>query len=351
MKYGKIHIEDGMIFYSSHMITNTIPCKDIIWAYHFRENAKASSADRSLVSNYLVVLTNRGRSYQFSMSEREAGECLKALQMLQPDMAFGYPCGSRIDLQNLSNTRDLGALETKEGKHILPCRLIRSGELYHVSATDRLTLERNYHVRTIIDLRSNKERRKKPDDILSNVEYHHIPLLEEGSKSVFLDTGLMDMISSMEHSPQEIIRSEYEKFIRDPYTVGQLALVLEVIRKADKGAVLWHCTLGKDRTDLVTMILLSILGVEKEIIREDFMRSNLYLGLEKNYQLQLAEMRGFERRIVERRICSLYEVRVVYMDALFKAIDQVYQGMDNFLHKALYLNSRALDDFREKFLV
>ena len=33
MRYGKIRIEDGFFVFTRHMMLNSLPCKDILWAY------------------------------------------------------------------------------------------------------------------------------------------------------------------------------------------------------------------------------------------------------------------------------------------------------------------------------
>ncbi|MBR2526919.1 MAG: tyrosine-protein phosphatase [Blautia sp.] len=351
MKFGKLQIEDGTIHFSSHIVSNSIPCQDVIWAYHRRASSASDSMDRQLVTNVLVLVTKRGRRYEFAMSEDEASECLMMLKRLIPGIATGFPRGSRILMQNLTNTRDLGAIETKQRKYILPGRLLRSSELYHISARDHYVLESEYQVKTVIDLRSRSERNKRPDDPVIGARYVSIPLLEEGSSSIFLDTGMADQISQIDKNPQEEIREEYIRLIQDPYVIGQLALVLETIRKSEKGAVLWHCTLGKDRTDFVTGILLYILGVSREDIREEYMRSNIYLGIEKNYMIQLLEEKGFERHILENRVRCLYEVRLSYIDALFKTLEKDYGSVEHFLRTGLYLTPKAIEDLRNKYLI
>ena len=40
MKYGKIKIEDGSLIFSKHMMTNYLPCKDILWVYKRREGVE-----------------------------------------------------------------------------------------------------------------------------------------------------------------------------------------------------------------------------------------------------------------------------------------------------------------------
>ena len=43
MKYGKIRIEDGYLIFTKHMMTNNLPCKDILWAYLRREGVNDGS--------------------------------------------------------------------------------------------------------------------------------------------------------------------------------------------------------------------------------------------------------------------------------------------------------------------
>ena len=73
-------------------------------------------------------------------------------------MVFQKEAG--LPLQNLPNTRDLGALMTVDGSHILPRKLLRSGEIYHASAADNRILSEEYNVKTVIDFRSAAEVKK-----------------------------------------------------------------------------------------------------------------------------------------------------------------------------------------------
>lgn len=170
MRYGKIRIEDGFFVFTRHMMLNSLPCKDILWAYMRREGADKTS-EKQLIINYLVIITRRQKRYKFDMTEQEVQDCLRLLKVLNPDLAVGFPKGSRLPLQNLPNTRDLGALMTEDGLHILPRKLLRSGEIYHASIADTRILSEEYNVKTVIDFRSAAEVKKKPDDIMAGVEY------------------------------------------------------------------------------------------------------------------------------------------------------------------------------------
>ena len=143
MKYGKIRIEDGNFIFSKHMMMNYLPCKDIIWAYKRKEGVEGG-AQKQYSTSSLVIITRRKKRYQFEMTDREIQNCIQLMRALNPQMVTGFPQGSRIPMQSLPNTRDLGALETEDGRHILPKRLLRSGSLYHISITDQDMLTHEY---------------------------------------------------------------------------------------------------------------------------------------------------------------------------------------------------------------
>ena len=58
MKYGKIRIEDGCLIFTRHMMINSLPCRDIVWAYMRREGADGSDA-RQLLASSLIIVTRR----------------------------------------------------------------------------------------------------------------------------------------------------------------------------------------------------------------------------------------------------------------------------------------------------
>ena len=60
MKYGKIRIEDGYLAFTRHMMLNSLPCKDIMWAYMRREGEHSDDGTaKQMITNYLVVVTRR----------------------------------------------------------------------------------------------------------------------------------------------------------------------------------------------------------------------------------------------------------------------------------------------------
>ena len=350
MKYGKIRIENGNLIFARHMMMNYLPCRDILWAYRRREGIDGGG-QKQISTNYLVIVTRRRKRYKFDMTDKEIQDCIQLLQALNPDVVTGFPKGGRIHLQSLPNTRDLGAIVAEDGRHILPKRLLRSGNLYHISIQDQDTLTEEYHLSEVIDFRTRREILEKPDVVMEGVRYRTIPILDEETAGISQAGSLVELIKSFPGSPDEMLHRQYRNFIRDQYSVKQYARFLDAILHHDGGAVLWHCSAGKDRVGVGTALLLSALGVEREIIREDFLKTNLYLEDEMQHMVRYLENKVIVDGETMDRIRVLYKVKEEYLDAVFETIDQEYGGMDHFMKKALYMTPKNLEELRNKYLV
>ena len=350
MRFGKIRIEDGNLIFARHMMLNNLPCKDIIWAYMRREGVEGGR-QKQFTTSSLVVITRRRKRYQFDMTDREIQECIQILKVLNPEMATGFPRGGRIHLQSLPNTRDLGALMTKDGRHILPRKLLRSGSLYHVSLADQDMLLEDYKLSTVIDFRTEAEREQKPDTIMKGVEYYPIPVLDEETSGITQAGTLMDMLTKFDQVPDEFICKQYENLVRDEICIKQYANFLDVVLHQKKGAVLWHCSAGKDRVGIGTALLLYALGVPRKTIKEDFLKTNVYLDNEMQHMVRYLETRMIVTPEIMDKVRLLYKVKGEYLDTAFRTIEKDYGSVDYFMRKALYMNPKTIEALRNKYLV
>ncbi len=108
-------------------------------------------------------------------------------------------------------------------------------------------------ISTLVDLRSEQELERTPCP-LRNVDgftYYHLPV-----------TGGGDTPRSREHL-YEVYRGMVDE---------QMDTILETILNAATN-VMYFCTAGKDRTGVVSALLLRRLGVSDDIIVEDYMKS------------------------------------------------------------------------------
>lgn len=350
MKYGKIRIEDGHLVFTRHMMINHLPCRDILWIYKRQEGVEGG-VQKQISTSYLVVVTRRRKRYKFDMTEREIQDCIQLLKALNPNIVVGFPKGGRIHLQSLPNTRDLGALVTEDGRHILPKRLLRSGSLYHISLADQDVLTEEYHLTEVVDLRTRYEILQKPDTVMEGVCYHEIPIIDEETAGISQAGSLMEMINRFDRVPDEFIHKQYQNFVRDQYSVRQYARFMDILLDHEDGAILWHCSAGKDRAGIGTVFLLCALGVPRKTIREDFLKTNLYLEEEMQHMVRYLESKTIVDGRVMDKIRLLYKVKGEYLDTVFETIEKDYGSVQNFMKKALYLTPKAIEALKNKYLV
>lgn len=151
------------------------------------------------------------------------------------------------------NTRDLGGYRTKHGK-LAWRKTFRSGNICKVDQSGILALKR-LGVTRIIDLRSQRERDAEPDPITAddNIELISIPLFDD------LNPNHLPGSNALLSLYLEALKTHGPSFIKVLRKIGEC-----------RNAVLFHCTAGKDRTGLIAALLLSLSGVARDDIINDY---------------------------------------------------------------------------------
>jgi protein-tyrosine phosphatase len=154
------------------------------------------------------------------------------------------------------NVRDLGGLESADGRRVRRGALVRSDQLCRLSDGGRAALVA-HGVRTVIDLRNPAEAEKDPDPIWHEhgVDYLLIP---QQSEQLWRDL-----------EPVARTRSERDSAVIDR-RAEQIAAMARAVASAVPGGVLIHCLAGKDRTGIAVAMLLSLVGVSEAVIAEDY---------------------------------------------------------------------------------
>lgn len=151
------------------------------------------------------------------------------------------------------NARDLGGYSTPMG-HTAWRKTFRSGSLSHLSESGQRELA-NLGITRVIDLRSQKERHAEPD------------LLGDGSTIELISIPLFDDLDPQNLPTGNRLLGLYIKALTEQ---GETFVhILRQIASSQQG-VLFHCSLGKDRTGLVTALLLGLTGVEDKDIVADY---------------------------------------------------------------------------------
>lgn len=176
-------------------------------------------------------------------------------------------CVKRLILPHAFNVRDLGGFLTKDGKTVRWQKLYRADALCALAEEEWKILSEK-GVRTVVDLRSLYETETMPDRVPDGISWVHCPLQAENLDFQNADTGALAAFRrSMAESYTDMVTK----------TPQLLANALCTVANGVKnGAVIFHCTAGKDRTGVLAASILHLLGVYDADILADYMVSELY---------------------------------------------------------------------------
>lgn len=168
-----------------------------------------------------------------------------------------------IALEGCFNFRDLGGYPTADGRFVGWRLLFRSDGLHHLTPRDIAILREEIRLGEVIDLRSSGELRSEGRGILENesMRFHHLPLFDRET----------DQRTHPDYDPESISLADRYFFLAE-LAKEAVAKVLAVLAETDQPSV-YHCAAGKDRTGVISAILLSVLGVPDEIIVADYAAS------------------------------------------------------------------------------
>ncbi|MGN0972497.1 MAG: tyrosine-protein phosphatase [Aristaeellaceae bacterium] len=170
----------------------------------------------------------------------------------------------RIPMDGPQNFRDLGGYAAREGRMVAWNRLYRADGLAGLTEADAARLKA-MNVRTVVDLRSLSEQRAMPDKLPGGVRLCACPMMRE-------DLATPDRAA--EAFARSLTRGYMKMIGEDAALAGQAARA--VMEGLAQGAVVFHCTAGKDRTGVLAAILLLLLGVAEEDIIADYQVSFTY---------------------------------------------------------------------------
>lgn len=217
----------------------------------------------------------------------------------------------RIILSKTMNTRDLGGYPISGGKTTAYKKFIRSDLLYEISEQDKCILLNN-KINTVLDLRNDEEVAKKPCALkdVNGFQYYHYKIYGDGripESAEDVPLSYMEMIN--EHT---------------------LMLPIMKILSNVKDGVIYHCTAGKDRTGVISALLLSLAGVDRSDILADYQISQSYLySMLKDFCMNNT---GIPLNIITPKI--------EYMDNFLNMVYKKYHSVEDYL---LYIGLDNID--------
>lgn len=278
--------------------------------------------------------------------------CSTALPPDQRVLPIDRPASERdagrlVPLEGAHNFRDLGGYETTDGKRVKWGVLYRSDALGKLTDDDIATLSR-LRLRRVVDFRSELERDHEPDRLPENPG--PIVAWSPISGDVLDPAELQQMILSGDATEEEMSRLlvvANQSFISEFSDV--YANFLRNLAQDENLPTLFHCTAGKDRAGFGAALALMAVGVPRETIMQDYLKTNAYTAEHTESRLQLIRWASLFRAD-PAAIRPLLEARPEYLRAAFDTIDARYGSTEAYLREGLGIDAETQAQLRAKLL-
>ena len=244
---------------------------------------------------------------------------------------------SKLQFDGPRNFRDLGGLRGRDGKITRRRCLFRSDGLSQTSDSD-LSRLKQLNLATIIDLRTTDETTRAPSRLPSNQNFslHHLGFLPNGTLELFDAVNRRGIGSTVAH---EMMASNYARMPFDH--ADSIRAVFQTIGDEQNLPCLFHCTSGKDRTGVVSALLLLALGVSEQDVIADYKLSNI--------EHQPVDVFGADASAAA--VAKIMSADGDFIAAMLAAIMQRFNSYEDYFEEILGFNSVWLAALRERLLV
>ena len=248
-----------------------------------------------------------------------------------------------IELEGTYNTRDLGGYETIDGKTVKYGMLFRSDKLKNLTPLDCEKLS-NLGIKRIIDFRSNEEKQREPNLIPEGMEYIEMPISVDNK----IRGEIFDILNNKsDRDMRDFLIEANRDFILEFKEV--FSQFVKILANSPK-PTLFHCSAGKDRTGFAAFLIYSILGVDRDTIIVDYLKSNYFIKDSMEQQIENVSI-ILDITIEEsRKLIPLLEVNIEYIESAIDTANSQYGSLDYFISEGLNISFKERDLLKELLL-
>ncbi|MET8175435.1 tyrosine-protein phosphatase [Streptomyces clavifer] len=254
------------------------------------------------------------------------------------------------ELTGVRNFRDVGGLPTVDGRKVRHGRLYRSGHLAHATEADAAFLA-GLGLHTVFDFRNAADHKLDGLDVeLPGVRNVSIPLSDPADGAEFwrlVRDGNIQQLRSIlaDGRGSDRMIASYRSIITD--RTAEHSRVLHALAE-DSVPALMHCAAGKDRAGLSIAVSLLAVGVEKEAIEADYLKSN---DAHRRYKVRRSDTSsaGMSDEVMEL-LNPLFGAHPDYLAAAFTAIEETWGGTERYLTEGLKLTPATRERLRERLV-
>ncbi|WP_116790132.1 tyrosine-protein phosphatase [Flavobacterium psychrotrophum] len=251
-----------------------------------------------------------------------------------------------VAVKGIANLRNVSGITNTEGKKLKDGLIYRSANLHGLKPKLYDDFEA-LGIKQVIDLRTPAEIAKSPDNIPPGVDYVNLAAFEDKGDQ------LQQARKLVLHG--EVTRTDAENRMLDfykTYAVERPEVIRDIVHRVLQAdaPLLYHCTAGKDRTGIITALVLKVLRFDDATIYNDYLNSN---NLRKDIVYKRLKMAKRAHIIYPKLDVGVLEklswIESGYLAATFDVIEQQYGSVDNYIHEVLQIDEPQRQHYIDKF--
>lgn len=254
---------------------------------------------------------------------------------------------NQIEIKKVNNFRYLGGIKNTDGKILRDSLIYRSANLHQLRRSSYKQFEQ-LKIFKIIDLRTKQEADKEPDHLPKNISYSIFPAFEDKNDEMKNAKKLALTGKINANDANERMLRFYKDYVSEnPHVIKKI--ITEILNTDQP--VLYHCTAGKDRTGIITALILKILKFDNKLIFDEYLESNNLRKKVIDKRLNLANMLHFIYPKLDLGVIEKTSwIDRQYLQAAFDEIDTQYGSLDHYIHQVLGISENEREHYIQKFL-
>ncbi|MDN3691715.1 tyrosine-protein phosphatase [Chryseobacterium tructae] len=251
-----------------------------------------------------------------------------------------------LKIKKVHNFRTVGNIKNTEGRTLKEGMFYRSAHLHKLKKKSFDEFGK-LGIAEIIDLRNSKEISDSPDHLPNGITYKKYSAFEDEGDQLSQARKLVLKGKVNASDADKRMIDFYREYVTE--NPGTIKTIITEILESGK-PILYHCTAGKDRTGIVTALILTILKFDKETIYNEYLLSNNFRKPLVEKRLRLANNLHFLYPKMDLQVLEkLSWVEKRYLDAAFEEIDKKYGSTDAYIQQVLGISEIKREGYIQKF--
>ncbi|MGL4382575.1 MAG: tyrosine-protein phosphatase [Bacilli bacterium] len=246
-----------------------------------------------------------------------------------------------IEMEGIHNFRDLGLLKTKCNGVVKEGLIYRSARLSKATANDIAKIK-DLNIKMILDYRFYDEMLDNPNVVIEGVANNVVPAFKQRSKHSHV--AIEDFLKEGDLNKFEKgLLDEYQQL---PFDNNSYQFLFNELKRRPDYAILHHCTVGRDRTGVASALILKLLNVDDETIKEDYLLSNEALRqffLEHHENLGLSDLQIQE-------LGHAIMIKDYFLDYIYELILSKYVTFDDYFKQEYNLSDQDIINIKEHYI-